>query len=77
MLFAFFVTFISVTYTFWQMYQVNEREHTNNLFLKNSTITQIYRMHLQRQTSQTIFEANLAVYDLYLEHNSKKRDRIV
>ncbi len=59
------------------MHQVNEREHTNNLFLKNSTITQIYRMHLQRQTSQTIFEANLAVYDLYLEHNSKKRDRIL
>ncbi len=53
------------------------REHINSLFMKNSTIAQIYRMHLQRNTSQTIFEANLAVYDLYVEHNKKREARIL
>lgn len=75
--FAFFVTAISVTYTFWQMYKTNAREHNNSLFLKNSIITQIYRLHLQRQTSQTIFEANLAVYDLSVEHDKKKQKKIL
>jgi len=76
-LFAFFVTFVSVTYTFWQMYQVNLRDHVNALFMKNPIITQIYRLHLQRQTSQTIFEANLAVYDLSVEHDKRKKHNIL
>lgn len=68
---------MSVTYTFWQMYQVNLRDHTNALFMKNPIITQIYRLHLQRQTSQTIFEANLAVYDLSVEHDEMQKQKIL
>jgi len=59
------------------MYQVNLRDHINALFMKNPIITQIYRLHLQRQTSQTIFEANLAVYELSVEHDKRKKKRIL
>jgi two-component system OmpR family sensor kinase len=59
------------------MYQVNLRDHTNALFMKNPIITQIYRLHLQRQTSQTIFEANLAVYDLSVEHDEMQKQKIL
>lgn len=66
-----------MTYTFWKMYQSNLSSHDSALFMKNPIITQIYRLHLQRQTSQTIFEANLAVYNLFVEHNEKKKREIL
>lgn len=59
------------------MYQVNLRDHTNALFMKNPIIAQIYRLHIQRKTSQTIFEANLAVYDLSVEHDKVKNKEIL
>jgi len=59
------------------MYQVNLANHTSALFMKNSIITQIYRLHIQHNTSQTIFEANLAVYKLSVEHDKKKKKNIL
>ena len=68
---------LSVTYTFWQLYNVNKRDHINSLFMKNSIITQIYRLHLHRNTSDTIFEANLAVYNLIVENNATKKETVL
>ncbi len=59
------------------MYQVNKTNHTAALFLKNPIITQIYRLHIQRKTSQAIFEANLAVYGLSVVHNKEKKNKIL
>ncbi len=59
------------------MYQLNVREYINSLFMKNSILTQIYRLHVQRNTSQTILEANLAVYDMYVEHDNQYALKVV
>jgi len=64
-LFALIVTLSSVTYTFLQFYKLNRTQHNNNIFTKYSVITQIYRQHMQKNTSTVLLEANLAVYDLY------------
>jgi two-component system OmpR family sensor kinase len=45
--------------------------------MKNPIITQIYRLHTQRGTSQTIFEANLAVYGLSVIHDEKRRNKVL
>ncbi len=76
-LFAFFVTFASVSYTFWQMHQVNFANHTSALFMKNPIITQIYSLHVQHHTSQAIFEANLAVYKLSVVRDEKNKTDIL
>jgi len=64
-LFAFIVTFYSVSYTFFQLYKLNEEQYINGSFSRYSVISQIYREHLQRNTSKTMLEANLAVYKIY------------
>ncbi|OQX60108.1 MAG: two-component sensor histidine kinase [Helicobacteraceae bacterium 4484_230] len=64
-LFALIVTLSSVTYTFLQFYKLNKNQHNSNIFTKYSVITQIYRQHMQKNTSSVLLEANLAVYDLY------------
>ncbi len=71
------MTTASVTYTFLQMYQVDKANHTKALFMKNPIITQIYRLHLQRRTSEAIFEANLAVYGLGVIHDEDKKTKIL
>ncbi len=71
-LFAFIVTFISVTYIFFEFYKLNREQYINNTFLKYTVITRIYREHMQKQTSDTMLEANLALYNLYTIEN---RDR--
>ncbi len=63
-IFAFLVTLGSVTYTFVEFFKLNKVQYNNNIFMKYSVITQIYRQHMQRNSSTTILEANLAVYDL-------------
>lgn len=64
-LFAFFVTIISVSTTFYQLYQINRAKYIDNIFSKHSLISQIYHSYLLKQISQPMFEANLALYDLY------------
>jgi two-component system OmpR family sensor kinase len=64
-LFTFLVTVSSVSYTFYQLYEINRTKHIDGLFGKYSLISQIYNSFLLKQISQPILEANLAVYDLY------------
>jgi two-component system OmpR family sensor kinase len=63
-LFAFAITLISVTYTFWEFYKNNRQQYIDNIFNKYTVITQIYREHMIKRTSDAILDANLAVYGL-------------
>jgi len=74
-LFAFFVTIFSVSYIFFEFYKLNREQYINNTFLKYTVITRIYREHMQKHTSDTMLEANLALYNLYTvdgEHEAEK-----
>lgn len=64
-LFALGVTLSSVSYTFYQLYQINRAKHNDNMFGKYALISQIYHTFLLKQISLPIFETNLAMYDLY------------
>ncbi len=64
-LFAFAVTFLSVSYIFNAFYKLNREQYINNTFLKYNVISRIYRDHMQNRTSTTMLEANLALYNLY------------
>lgn len=73
-LFALGVTVMSVSYTFYQLYQTNRTKHNDNLFGKYALISQIYHTFLLKQISLPIFETNLAMYDLYpIEREMKYR----
>ena len=61
-LFTLAVTLLSVSAVFWESYKLNKSQYINQIFSKHETITQIYREHLQKKTSQLMLEANLAVY---------------
>ncbi len=63
-LFAFAITLSSVTYTFWEFYKLNRQQYIDSIFTKYTVITQIYREHMMKRTSDAILEANLAVYGL-------------
>lgn len=63
-LFALGVTLLSVSIVFWEFYKVNKQQYIDHTFTKYSIITQIYREHLQRESSTILLEANLAVYKL-------------
>ena len=64
-LFALIVTLFSVSYIFLEFYKLNREQYINNTFLKYTVISRIYREHMQKRTSLTMLEANLALYDLY------------
>ena len=64
-LFAFVVTLFSVSYIFLEFYKLNREQYVNNTFLKYTVISRIYREHMQKRTSSTMLEANLALYNLY------------
>lgn len=66
-LFALVVTLFSVSIIFWEFYKLNRQQYINNIFTKYSVITQIYREHQQRESSEIMFEANLAVYKFRIE----------
>ena len=76
-LFAFIVTLFSVSIIFWEFYKLNRQQYINNIFTKYSVITQIYREHQQRESSEIMFEANLAVYKFRIEKNPKTRKRLL
>ena len=63
-LFALVVSIVSVSVIFWEFYKLNREQYINHIFTKYSVITQIYREHQQRQSSEIMLEANLAVYNL-------------
>jgi two-component system OmpR family sensor kinase len=66
-LFALAVTLVSVSAVFWEFYKLNKHQYIEHIFSKHETITQIYREHLQKNTSQIMLEANLAVYKFVIE----------
>ncbi|MBN2782676.1 MAG: sensor histidine kinase, partial [Campylobacterales bacterium] len=76
-LFALAVTLISVSYVFFELYNLNKQQHIDKIFAKQSVITQIYRDHQQKQSSQVMLEANLAVYNLIIEKEKYKIDMIL
>ena len=69
-LFALIVTLVSVTAIFFEFYKLNRKQYINNIFTKDSVITQIYRDHLQKASSEIMLEANLAVYKFRIEKES-------
>lgn len=75
-LFALSVTVSSVSYTFYQLYQINRTKHIDNIFTKSSLINQIFHTYLLKQISQPMFEANMALYDLTIIEGEKEYRQI-
>ncbi|NPA60223.1 MAG: sensor histidine kinase, partial [Epsilonproteobacteria bacterium] len=75
-LFALFVTLISVSAVFWEFYKLNKSQYIDNIFSKHETIIQIYREHLQKHTSQIMLEANLAIYKFVIEKDKNTKQNI-
>ena len=66
------VTLFSVSYIFLEFYKLNREQYINNTFLKYTIISRIYREHVQKRTSVTMLEANLALYNLYTVADAEK-----
>ncbi len=76
-LFTLIVTIVSVSAVFWEFYKLNKYQYTEHIFSKHETITQIYREHLQKKTSQIMLEANLAVYKFVIQKDENEQKRIL
>ena len=76
-LFAFAVSLFSVSLVFWEFYKLNKQQYIDHIFTKYLTITQVYREHQQRNSPDIMLEANLAVYKLRIEKESKKQKEIL
>ena len=76
-IFALLVTLVSVSTVFWKFYTLNKEQYINRIFTKYSMITQLYREHQQRKTSNVMFEANLAVYKLHTEKDKTRQNIII
>jgi two-component system OmpR family sensor kinase len=76
-LFALVVTLTSVSIVFWEFYKLNKQQYVNNIFTKYSVITQIYREHKQRESSDIMLEANLAIYKFRIEKNTKEQKKVI
>ncbi len=62
--FALLVSVSSISYVFYELYQINRERHYHTIFAKHALISQIYHTHLQQQVSDPLFQANLALYNL-------------
>lgn len=71
-LFALFVSIVSVSLVFWEFYKLNKKQYIEHMFTKYALITQIYREYEQNPSSPATLEANLAVYNLELLRDKKK-----
>ena len=76
-LFALTVSLVSVSWIFWEFYKLNKQQYIDHIFTKYSVITQIYREHQQRQNSEIMLDANLAVYKMELQRDKKEKQEIV
>ncbi len=76
-LFAFIVTLSSVSYVFLEFYKLNRQQYIDNTFLKYTVITRIYRDYMQKGTSETMLEANLALYNLFTVEPKDKPQTII
>ncbi|WP_428739517.1 ArsS family sensor histidine kinase [Sulfurimonas sp.] len=71
------VSLISVSAVFWEFYKLNKQQYIDHIFTKYSVITQIYREHMQRSSSDIMLEANLAVYDLFIVKDKAETKKIL
>jgi len=76
-LFALTVSLVSVSAIFWEFYKLNKEQYINHIFTKYTVITQIYREHQQRQSSEIMLEANLAVYNLEVINKKEQKKEIL
>ena len=76
-LFALTVSQLSVSTIFWEFYKLNKQQYIDHIFTKYSVITQIYKEHQQRQSSEIMLEANLAVYNLLVMKNPQLQNAIL
>ncbi|WP_457743459.1 ArsS family sensor histidine kinase [Sulfurimonas sp.] len=76
-LFALSVSLLSVSMIFYEFYKLNKEQYTNHIFTKYSVITQIYREHQQRLSSDIMLEANLAVYNLEVVKDAKSKENVL
>ena len=76
-LFALIVTVGTVSVVFFEFYKLNKEQYINHIFTKFSIITQIYSAHQQRQSSQIMLEANLAVYKLQVIKDNESQSLVL
>jgi two-component system, OmpR family, sensor kinase len=76
-LFAFAITLGGVTYIFWQFYKNNRQQYIDNIFNKYNVITQIYREHMMKRSTEAVLEANLAVYGLVIISGDDEVKRVI
>ncbi len=76
-LFAMTVSLVSASAIFWEFYKLNYEQYINHIFTKYTVITQIYTEHQQRQNSEIMLEANLAVYDLEVIKAKEEKSEIL
>jgi hypothetical protein len=70
-LFALTVSLVSVTLIFYEFFKLNRNQYIDSIFTKYSVITQIYKEHQQRKSSEIMLEANLAVYNFRMEKTKR------
>ncbi len=76
-LFALSVSLISVSAVFWEFYKLNKKQYIDHIFTKYSVITQIYRDHQQRQNSEIMLDANLAVYKMQIVRDKIPQQKVL
>ena len=76
-LFALIVTLSSVTAIFIEFYDLNKQQYINNIFTKDSVLTQIYQDHELKDSSDIMLEANLAVYNFRIEKDTSAQKIIL
>jgi len=76
-LFALSVSLVSVSAIFYEFYKLNREQYINHIFTKYSVITQIYRDHKQKNNSDIMLDANLAVYKMQLVKENEKQQEII
>ncbi|MBN2815822.1 MAG: HAMP domain-containing histidine kinase [Campylobacterales bacterium] len=76
-LFALSVSLVSLSATFWEFHKLNKQQYIDHIFTKYSVITQIYKEHQQRQSSEIMLEANLAVYKLLVMRDNETNNNVL
>jgi len=76
-LFALWVSLVSISMIFWEFYKLNKEQYINHIFTKYSVITQIYKEHEQRQNSDIMLDANLAVYKMQVVKKATEQKRVI
>jgi len=76
-LFAYSVSVVSISYSFYAFYKLNRAQHIQNIFTKHNLITQNFLDYFQNRMSMALLEANLAVNNLYRVRDKKEVNAIL